>query len=288
MSIFENKPPFGESTLIADPNYYRLHYQLLVQYVSAARLETHSRDVADVKRFSPVALARGQEQSRVLLAGIHDTLKLLERWEMTPPGWFRKSRLGAREQRLQQFLAGTVEPCTMLLFASWLLIDGRTDDARGYVATLASHPQWHRYQLRRRRLRRYTVRDDPIEWSYRAFYNLACYAATALEFNAASAYYELGSLTRRIVPSEQLPESDTAVGVVLWALRRAFSRAPGERLADLTSWAGKDPAFEQIRASAEFEQLLKLYSNTTPDKATRMAEDQPSDEPVKAQEAVGS
>ena len=163
MSTIADEPRFGGD--LQNPNYYRLCYQLLVQYVNGARQNARGSDVSDVDRFSEEDLARGHGWARMLRRQTCEVLKQLEQRSPTP-GWFDERRLSPPEQRLQRFLAGTVQPCTLLLTASWLVIEGQKSDAREHLGALETEQPWHRHTAPRRGFKiqeaRCRRRTDPV------------------------------------------------------------------------------------------------------------------------------
>jgi hypothetical protein len=282
--------PNGASSLryLQNPNYYRLLYQLLVQYTSDIRQQACNEDVSNVAdlrgAFSASERESGWESAVELLEATDGQLARLQARElrqgllgrlMSEPktlhmdawGPEQSSKLGqkltSQELRLQRFLAGTVEPCAQLLIAGWCLLEKMPSKSNAHIEALK--PRYERLTPRKRL--KTTIVLRPIPWSYRAFYNLACYAATVQEFGAQDPRSHSGllALLDRVTSHESTAEplsTGDEQTLPLWALREAFRIAPAKRLADLTAWAATDPALAPIREDPEFRRLQAWYSQT--------------------------
>jgi hypothetical protein len=216
VSAAERNPSAG---YLRDANYYRLYYQLVAQEAHLA-----SSDGGDSVERSGRAWHLAEEVARTL-----DIFYRRQHRALFMP----TQGLNGAELRLQRFLAGTVEPCTWLIIAVGNADDGQ--DPGDYVLRSVRTP--------RKRLvyKRFSRRPEVsvIEWSYRAYYNLACSRAEC---------------ARRAADSRELEEA------ALSALDEAFRRVYGPSRADLLRWAEKDPSLRDVSRSSAFEQLLREYA----------------------------
>jgi hypothetical protein len=221
---------------LKNANYYRLAYQLAAQEAN----ENSTRAPADTEAFTDTA-------DRL----VAETAKVLDEFQARElRARFRGGGLEVREKRLQQFLAGTVEPCT------WLVIASRppniATDPRDFV--FAHRPPRVRITFTRIR-RRQTDPPSEIPWSYRVYYNLACsYSA------------RLPSPPSVVEPSEGSPLApDTGPWPAgLSALEEAFRLVEGRRRAELWHWAQEDPSLSNLRlgqaSAATFREILDRYA----------------------------
>jgi tetratricopeptide (TPR) repeat protein len=144
----------------ADPNYFRLTYQL-------AALQLNAALSADSIRVNGQLLTREELVKRsaaTALNLVEDAERLLTRYrkKTAQRSWkrgFRKGQLDPREERLHRFLIETVKPSAWLVRAGALLAQDKTSEAERVVGDI-----------------REEAKRNPL--SYRTYYNLACYDAS--------------------------------------------------------------------------------------------------------------
>ena len=170
---------------IADADYYRLGYQLAAQLmnrVAAAR--------AGAPAPAPPARAAGgarelvhDDPLEIALALLDDAHTMLAWYVSRRASALRWHRPSPQEERLQTFLAETIEPCCALIVARRMHQLDRAEEAKPFVEPV----------LRR---------EGTGGLSYRAFYALAC-----LEANTGDTAAALGHLRRAL---EEAPRSRRA------------------------------------------------------------------------------
>jgi hypothetical protein len=226
---------------LRDPNYYRLSYQLVAQEANHAIAPSIDRPA------DPTLRGRTAER---LVDEIDKELNDLERRQRRAR-WRPLKSLKVPELRLQRFLAGTVEPCTLLIVAA--------DQSSSIKDPL--------FYLRRRLPKPRTtlsyggVGRSPIEheipWSYRVYYNLACSRAAIVgrsrNQSARSNDTEPGaSAEQRLIDD------------ALAALEQAFRAVHGRPRAELWRWAANDPSLSSLRDrqsnGERFARILHEYA----------------------------
>jgi tetratricopeptide (TPR) repeat protein len=186
---------------IADADYYRLGYQLAAQLMNRAADSEATRDSRSrggapaIVDDDPLAVARRlRDDARTVLAWYEQRGRSALRWR----------RPSAQEERLQMFLAQTVEPCCALLAARCLHRRGRADEAQPLVD--------HVLEL---------ARAGTL--SYRAYYALAC-----LEANTGDPEQAIAFLSRALHDAPRRRRGELAE----WASSDpAFERVRDEVLA---------------------------------------------------------
>ena len=211
---------------IADPNYFRLAYQLAAMQLNAAmqlRMGHGARSTMtiDGRRTSRAELLANSVSSARLVAA--EARVLLERYDKRSNhrqwwrGW-RKARLEPAERRLERFLSRTVVPSASVVQALALRQQGYLEEADHIVSQV-----------------RLAKADD---LSYRAYYNLACYEASPGR-------------------GETVNAGEEAFAVALEDLRQALRRVFGARLVELIRWAKKDPV---LPATGEGQEVRRAVS----------------------------
>jgi|GEM_PF-4494853 len=236
---------------IADADYYRLGYQLAAQLMNRAAdaeapRESRSRGGAPpIVNGDPLAVAvRLREDARTVLAWY-------EHRSRTPLWWRRPS---AQEERLETFLAQTIEPCCALLAARCLHERGRDDEA----APLVDHV---------------LALAEAGELSYRAYYALAC-----LQVNTGDPVGSVAFLSRALHDAPRRRRGELAQ----WASSDpAFERIRDEVLA-LVAPVAPVAAPAPAAASAPAAEVPPQAADETP------AEDDPVAVVVRAQRALAS
>lgn len=253
--------PTDKREYLAEPNYYRLAYQLAAQ-----RLHAHLTRASmpgeigeeirlsggDSKGMKADALAAAERGAKDVATEARSMLEWFAMREKKP--WWRPRgrRLETGEKRLQQFLAETLLPGAVLLLAGIMAERGEHGAAEGLV----------------RPFRARVVRAD---LSYRAAYNLACYEVTASASKCRAANTDLVD-----------QEADAHFEYALLALREALSGTHGRRRTELGRWALRDPALKALRESSRssadssedgtyasrFDELMRLYAISMPEQAT--------------------
>ena len=228
--------PIDKQPHLAEPNYYRLVYQVAAQRmhaylttVSDESSENGERDADPVHSIDRATGAGTNEASTLLKAAGIDADRLIKdansmqawfRKRAEQRWWVRGRRLRSGERRLEKFLSATVLPSTKLLKAGIMVVAGERSEAERLVQPI-----------------RDKVLQD-ADLSYRTAYNLACYEV------AAAAPNKSGGEARGIVEQQEL---DTAhLDAALKALREALSGVHGRRRLDLARWAQKDPAMKAL------------------------------------------
>jgi hypothetical protein len=254
VSRARSRAPAIDRAYLADPNYYRLSYQLAAQRLNDA-LGRKNANAAPVDR--PVAktdepdtettleqqrrdvereLARvnaelgektlrrdielAQKNAEELTAITQQTINAIDAIRETRNRWRRRQQPTPQQRRLRRFLTETVHPCATLVSA-------------GAIATLGATKEAEK--------RAKPIRDGVTAeaFSYRAAYNLAC--------------YELAS-------SGETTQTESWA-FALDALQIALREAPSQRQRTaLIAWARKDPALAPISEFNEFEDLLERHA----------------------------
>jgi hypothetical protein len=226
-------PPEGRYR--TDANYYRLAYQLAAQQLNRAVgiRERTIKERGAIPRLHRLVgddgISAGNEvakNARLVLDWYDSREKEARKW------WPDQRKLKPPERRLQHFLSGTVEPCAILVVAGALVNHGKHDEAAAYLANFDDRRS----------------RDD---WSYRAYYNLACYEAARGH-----------SVTpQRGLQAEAI--EDDPFELALAAFRAAMRKVHGRSRRELVRWAQKDPSLRPLRNDKRFGPsflaLLKRY-----------------------------
>jgi hypothetical protein len=232
-----NPPPERQPSAryLGDPNYYRLAYQLAAQYanwlLSLPLATKRGPESGDLLRSATEAAKRTAEDARRMLRW-YEYKRSQRRW------WQRKPKpLPAREERLQRFLAGTVEPSAELLLAGMLLFSEGDEAAEQRAAPVREAA-------------------DRGELTYRALYNLACYEAQ----RSGHALYD-----------------DDSLRLALEHLRQALRCARGRSRVELVRWARADPSLAPLREHQLYGRLLtELLARFEPtDTAANRTQDRP-------------
>jgi hypothetical protein len=223
---------------LSDPNYYRLRYQLAAQH---ANLAATSDDRSQRERAIDSAASLGHQTEQVL-----DSLTRLPK------------PLEVRQQRLLRFLAATVEPCAALIVAGLSVTPSDVAPLQSYLRPKV------RLEIRRRHSWS-SATFEPIPWSYRALYNLACCEAGRLHADLEPSRLDAPTLSAMTgVPAGTRSREDS---LAMWALRHAVRTAPpGNERRELVRWAQADPSLDPVktRYEARFEQILAIYSMPEP------------------------
>jgi hypothetical protein len=224
---------------LRESNYYRLAYQLAAQ-------QAHGGSLAEVES------VEGRDPSKTAEDLVADIARILGWFELRQArARFRpKLALSASELRLQRFLAGTVEPCTLLILAA-RSVHGVADPL-DYVEKRRRPRERVTYQ---RFSRRSIVLDIP--WSYRVYYNLACSRAQYLPDTDASDAVRDDDDTSN-------GEMELLLGGALSALDQAFRRVHGRPRVELWRWAARDPSLSRLRkhrvGKKQFKFILSEYA----------------------------
>lgn len=221
--------PTGGRGYLADPNYYRLGYQLVAQTMhresaGAAResrrpLFKEAQDILYGKARYPES-HRFEARDRALALSAEAGAVLRSYRERRGANWWNllADELSPKEERLEEFLDRTVLPCLAVVIAASLRSTD-PDEAEQTIAPLRQRAELDGSERRRRTI------------SYRALYNLACYEAGSRE-NAAHAR-------------------------ALSYLTAAIEEAPGARRRELRRWAGKDPSLRSLASKPGFQDLVE-------------------------------
>ncbi|HEX5374964.1 MAG TPA: hypothetical protein VFW48_02290 [Solirubrobacterales bacterium] len=214
-----------------DANYYRLGYQLAAQEMNVECTLKPRRD-SDVPRAvdvlygefsraeaSTAGRGRARDTASRFLADAEATLAWYDEREKTKWWWPFPDKLTVPERRLRRFLQRTVIPCLQLVIAASLR-DREVEKAEEWAQPV-----------------RLTATAGEV--SYRGLYNLACFEAGAEE--------------------EIKVEGEGSAGRALDYLREALVEAPGNRAAELASWARKDPSLKPLQGTRGFEQLVDRF-----------------------------
>lgn len=195
---------------IADADFYRLGYQLAAQLMNreaaaaggatASRAAPAARDAPAVVNDDPLEVARGL---------IDDARTMLAWYGARRASPLRRRRPSAQEERLQTFLAETIEPCCALIVARRMHQLGRPDEAQPFVEPV----------LRR-------AREGGL--SYRAFYALAC-----LEANTGDAPAAIAHLRRALDEAPRARRAELAHWAAIDPALAPLGAAVGELVAEL-------------------------------------------------------
>ncbi len=202
------RDPTRQRPYLADPNYYRLGFQLAAQLLNLAAdrhgaIEAH-RLRTEAAQPEPQAL----EVATLVLADCGQMLDWLA-FRRDVSRWRRPlvRRPRRPDDKLGEFLAQTVEPCTRIAAAVSLheLGDVRRAQAQADRVIVAA-------------------RDDRV--SYRAHYSLACW---------------FGRVAGEAKATVEMAEAALA------HLATALNRAPRDRAFDLADWARRDPSLAIVQ-----------------------------------------
>ncbi len=206
---------------LAEPDYYRLGYQLAAQLLNREHAqenkgEAHEgwlsgwlRDLTDGER----AERPGSREAFDTAAEVLSSARAMSCWygaRDDAPWWRFWVKLSRKEARLMGFLLSTVEPCLELV-----------------IAASVPEAQWTDLVS----IERLRDKAKAGQLSYRAVYNLAC--------------HEAGD------------KGEAALALAY--LRLAFRLAPADRRRGLVKWAAKDPSLSPVREEPEFTVLLKTF-----------------------------
>jgi hypothetical protein len=222
---------------LAEPNYYRLAYQLAAQRMhayltivgeSGEHGETKAGDISPIEgatEGSAIEASRFLTDARTGATKLIKEASSMQAWfraRAERPWWVRGQRLKPGERRLEQFLSATVLPSAKLLRAGIMVAEGNRTGAECLAQPI-----------------RDKVQDANL--SYRTAYNLACYEV------AAAAPDESGGGTSGAVEHQVDAQLDPAhLDAALKALREALSGIHGRRRLELGQWARKDPAMKAL------------------------------------------
>jgi hypothetical protein len=263
---------------LLEPNYYRLAYQLTAQRANA--LLTPQAGAAD-----PPAVVAIEKQAEALV----DARRLSEYVERalthlddvyatSALPWRRLPR--TQERRLYRFLLSTVRPSVEIIVAGLELLSGDEAAADARIDALMRRrggtiAEWHGV-LRGSRV-------IVTRWSFRPYYNLACFEAT-----------RHGDKGRRQLRDRLLDQTGRPPGpppdrevpdVGLWALHQAFRLANDHHRREIVRWALADPSLAPIRdgdrTKLEFAALVERYGAASTDEPAPgySIEDRPPPEP---------
>jgi hypothetical protein len=180
--------PARKNAALTDPNYYRLAYQLAAQQLHAGLAARHDTAPDDLPAY--VQEEKIPDASEVADKLIDDTGAMLDSFRGRRERGLRLwiPRVGDYEERLFQFLDGTVEPCAIVLRAAIGRARGSGEGASEVAAVEG--------------------RAQADELSYRALYNLACWHADKANNALRYLYRALSGVARRRSPE-----------LIFWALR---------------------------------------------------------------------
>ena len=242
--LARNNPDPRQPLRIDDQGYYRLAYQLAAVELNAATAGLH---VAVAGRtLAPAELFDEAVRNAVILE--MDALALLlsyRRRERRRPGFRRK--LSPQERRVRSFLCRTVMPSTDVVWAAARRARNPdvADVVLGPVLTRARATAQPTAPNPFQRRPRSPCEAEPV--SYRVFYNLACFLASASRDERGARAQEL----RR-----------AALGDLREALRGAY----GARRHELIRWAQSDPSLAPLSngpSAPEFAELVARYGSPT-------------------------
>jgi hypothetical protein len=215
-----------------EPNYYRLAYQQAAQRINRALplRENAAQPPApndEYLRDADINARRLAKDVRLILNQFQHREANVRWWR---PGGHIK-RLTTREKRLQRFLYETVEPCINLVIAGVLVYRGRVKDGDEKASPFRQRA------------------DRADHFSYRAYYNLACYEVAR------------GEVREKGVDSERF------FTLALEHIGQAFaSTHSADRRAGLARWASQDPSLDALRHrfKSRFDDLLARYAKPDP------------------------
>jgi hypothetical protein len=207
------------TSVLDDQDFFRLGYQLAALQLNAAFSDQEIRvDGRLLSRYALLDLSlRTADEvlhaSQSLLV-FYEAITRRRRWR--PDRW--QPKLEPRQRRLERFLVRTVIPSTEVMVAGALRALDRREEADQLVSAVRARPAL----------------------SYRVYYNLACFEATASEDRDEAALDDLRT-----------------------ALRLAF----GAKRTRLVEWARVDPSLESVRRNRTdvFKALLDRYTLTKDD-----------------------
>ncbi len=236
MSADATRVDSADRDYLSNPDYFRMSYQLVAQEANHAALAK----VSDMQR----------TQTAERLAGDIDQALSSFEFRQRVARWRPWEALDVPELRLQRFLAGTVEPCTLLILTA-----NRSPDPADPLEVLRPVRPRAREILTYKRFTRSPIVGQ-IEWSYRAYYNLACSRAEVLR----RVQKPVGQRAGQQVDGPQARLRDGALS----ALARAFRAVHGRPRTELWRWAHSDPSLASIRADPfdgeRFAQVLREFA----------------------------
>jgi hypothetical protein len=226
--------PLAERKYLADANYYRLGYQLVAQLTHQQEAnQTHEPAVEKPLDILYGEWVRGksdqidvEDRANQLLEEAEAVLATYARRRETRKWVIFRNSLTAKEERLEQFLRRTVNPCLTIVLAASIRLRSPAE-AEAQIAPLRD----------RANLSGGPGTEEANELSYRSLYNLAC--------------YEAGS-------AEALPQNNA-----LRYLAAALERAPVPRRVELARWAQMDPSLKSVADTAAFRELMSLHASPT-------------------------
>lgn len=205
---------------IADADFYRLGYQLAAQLMNRAAVAAPGAPTTAAAT-APPDLVDG-DPLEVALGLIDDARTMLAWYEARRSSPLRWRRPSAQEERLDTFLAATIEPCCALIVARRMHQLGRPEEAQPFAEPV----------LRR-------ARQGGL--SYRAFYALACLEANTGDNPAAIAH-----LRRALDDAPRARRAELAH----WAANDPAFAALGAALDELLAALGMTPAAARRPAAA--------------------------------------
>jgi hypothetical protein len=235
---------------LLEADYYRLAYQLAAQ--RANRAEVRNGDLGEPLDHHAV------EDATELSESVQSTLDYFQGVaEASIFPWHR--RLSLKERRLQRFLMSTVRPSVELVVAGLELrhrpamADERVRELlarRGAVAVdWTGALRWSEVTV--------------VPWSYRAYYNLACYASTHDRLRRET-WRGWSDDLLRASGRDSGAARNTRLPVRLWALQQAFRIARDRERREIVRWAHDDPSLELLRSGedsvAEYVKLRNRYN----------------------------
>lgn len=216
--------PTARRKYLADPNYYRLGYQLAAQMVHRGEgeqrrtpgFESHL-DILYGDRAPHADHVGPEEEAKRLIDDGEAVLRWFADRRKTRRWVLFRDKPTIREERLERFLRRTVIPCLKIVIAASLR------------STYPDRSEEELTTLRNQADAKCREEGEGQDISYRVLYNLACYEAG---------------------------EGESQKERVLRYLAAAIDRAPSSRRSELRKWAGKDPSFKHFHGDDEFKKLV--------------------------------
>jgi len=233
-----------------DPNYFRLRYLVAAQLLNLQASAENANRVRDrefrarIERAleavgigDPPAAGAGSDPKKLIERALHEARELEEEASLVIghlgtlrrraeasrlPRLLRRSQPSSADLKLEVFLAGTVQPCAMVLRAGALAYRREWAESDRIVDELSGR--------------------DAEELSYRVHYNLLCYRTVRSEADDLQAL-------------EAARQSQLAMQSLATTLRLC----PVRRRRELLYWLEKDPTLEPLRESEAFKAQLKTY-----------------------------
>ncbi len=208
------------SPYLRNPNYFRLGYQLAAQRLNSAI--RHQADAYANDWFNESAAA-----AAAVISDADELLTDFRNYTDRRPWWRLglKRKLSRRDARLQGFLSRTVIPGAELIRAD------ATVRQKGQTPQQIAEANASVEQLRKRAERE--------EFSYRVYYNLACYEANW--------------------QSSNLAETTELHDRALIDFQKALRRANGRQRQEIIDWSQADPSFTSLPNKGQFKTLTLTY-----------------------------